>query len=334
MDFRILNPSDYESFRAKIHLIAYSSQFASFARLAYASTQSFVGIYEGQQLKAFFPIFSRSGSQSIVEVPLFIYTEIYFVDPHFHIDGNIFGRELQRFLNCDVLRLNVYPFQFPNNFSTDGYEKLFTAMIVSLRDIHSIDEYLQKIISKNARSKIYKGQHSGLSIHALDASHLQEFYALYERHIRHLRSTPHSLEYFRHIMNSYSLGQDLMMFGVRREGKLIAANLLVQQGDYVEVKFLADDIEERKVFPNNFLYSEMMRWAIARGVKYVDFGGIPNSMRSNIEFKKSFGAREYPIYTKYVYRNILQHILFRGRRKLEVLQKYPRLFLKKLISKS
>ena len=321
MQFKVLDRTQVASYLSEIYQVAYSDQFAEFARLAYESTRSFVGIFKDGELKAFFPVFERAGRQRIAEVPLFIYTELFFVDSQFVIKGDTFGRELLDFLGCDVLRLNIFKPRFPAQFKTEGFNELFTAMVLSLGPYHTFDEYLHNAISGNARSKIYKGESSGFQLSQLSERELPGFYELYRSHVAHLQSKPHSLEYFKQIFASHHPGEDLFMFGVRHEGKLVSANLFFLNKEYLEVKFLADDIRERRLFPNNFLYAEMIKWALVRGVSAIDFGGIPNGMRGNIEFKKSFGAQEYPIYTRYFFKNIFQLLRFKVRRKIENIRK-------------
>lgn len=315
----------------KIDYIAYSDPFAKFALSAYSSRRSFVGIYENDELEAFFPIFERKGNgQNIVEVPLFIYTEIFFLDRSFVINGLKLGQELVKTFGCDVLRLNIYKPNFAENFITDGFQEIFTTMIIPLDGINSFEDYLARSISRNARSKIYKGEASGFEFVELAEKDLPEFYNLYENHVKFLESTPHPIDYFQKIIVAHEIGQNLFMYGARHQGKLVAANLLTKNKDYIEVKFLADDVNERKLFPNNFLYAEMIKRAIEWKVKFIDFGGIPNTMPSNIEFKKSFGAKEYPLYTHYFFRNPWQKFIFKFNRHLLYLKKNPKLVLNKL----
>ncbi|KKR07955.1 MAG: hypothetical protein UT43_C0025G0001, partial [Parcubacteria group bacterium GW2011_GWC1_39_29] len=66
-------------------------------------------------------------------------------------------------------------------------------------------------------------------------------------------------------------------------------------------------------------------------VKFIDFGGIPNAMHSNIEFKKSFGGKEYPLYTRYFFKSLFHKTLFNFRRRAQYLKKNPRVVIKKLV---
>jgi len=152
---------------------------------------------------------------------------------------------------------------------------------------------------------------------------------LYSEHVKFLGSKPHPIEYFQKMIKAYTFGKDLFMLGVRHKGKLITANLFIANKDYVEVRFLADDINFRHLYPNNFLYSELIKWAFSKGINYIDFGGIPKNMRTNIEFKTSFGAREYPIYTKYFFRSYWQELKFKFYRKLLYWKKYRQFVFKK-----
>jgi lipid II:glycine glycyltransferase (peptidoglycan interpeptide bridge formation enzyme) len=332
MIFKRINEEMISEFLAGISLIAYSDAFAGFAKDAYFSRRSFIGVFEENELKAFFPIFERKyGGQKITELPLFIYTEIFFIDPDFKINYKELGGDLIKFLGSDVLRLNIYSLNKENDLSTNGLEHIFTAMITDLSRAANYEDYLEKVLSRNSRSKIYKSYGVGLEFNSLDEKDFEEFYNLYENHVRGMQSKPHPRGYFKKIMEAYILGKNLFMFGARYKGKLISANLFMTAGNYMEVRFLADDRDCRNLFPNNFLYSEMIKWAYDNGIRYVDFGGIPKKMISNIEFKKSFGAEECPIFTGYFFRNSLQKIIFRINRRILYLKKYPKLILNKFM---
>jgi len=331
LDLKRIEKKDIDGYLEGVNYVAYSDEFAKFARSAYGSERSFAGVFEGNNLKAFFPFFEReSRRQRVVEIPLFIYTEIFFLDDKFIINGFELGRELIKLTGCDVLRLNIYKPNFPENFKTEGFHDIFTTVIIPLESVDSFEDYLTNSISRNARSKIYKGQSSGFEFIVLAEKDLPEFYNLYCEHIKFLGSVPHPVDYFQKIIDAHAANKNLFMFGVRHGGKLVAANLFVLNNDYLEVKFLADDVSERRLFPNNFLYAEMIKWAINEGVKFIDFGGIPNSMRSNIEFKKSFGAEEYPIYTQYFFKNFIHQLIFELNRRFFYLKKHSKLVLNKL----
>lgn len=331
LEFSILKKEEIWSYLDQTNLIAYSDSFANFAEAAYDSRRSWVGLGESGDLKAFFPVFQRVyRGQKTAEVPLFIYTEIFFVDKSFSINGLNLGQELRKFLKADVLRLCLYQWQ-SDNLQTDGLDHIFTAMITDLGGVADYDDFLKKVLSKNARSKIYKAYTTGLELADLTLEDLPEFYQLYCSHVQNLGSRPHSLEYFQKMISAYHFGIDLFMLGAKKDGQLVSANLFVVNKDYMEVRFLADDLKFRHLFPNNFLYAEMIKWAMERGIKYIDFGGIPKNMRSNIEFKMSLGAKEYPIYTKYFFKNPWQKLKFKIGKKMLYWKKYRKLILKKFI---
>lgn len=329
MRFKFLDEKTVAPYLSQTNLIAYTDQFAAFAKTTYQSERFFVGVMgNNDELGAFFPVFQREERrQKIAEVPLFIYTEIFFVDKNFTISGLELGQELRKFLKDDVLRLNLYQLE-ANNLQTAGLDHIFTAMITSLSGLTSYDDFLKKVLSKNARSKIYKSYTVGLERINLTLADLPEFHQLYSAHAQNLGSRPHSLEYFQKMINAYHWGEDLFILGARYQGKLVAANLFVVNKKYIEVRFLADDNQWRHLFPNNFLYAEMIKWAIGRGVQYVDFGGINKAARSNIEFKMSLGAKEYPIFTKYFFRSPWQKLKFKIQKKKLYWKKYRKLILK------
>lgn len=330
MELIRLNKNDLGSFLDETNRIAYSDAFGKFALSVYESQRSFVGVKEGGNLKAFFPVFERVyRGQKTAEVPLFIYTEIFFVDKSFSINGLSLGQELRKFLKADVLRLCLYQLQ-SGNLQKDGLDHIFTAMITNLGEVASYDDFLKKVLSKNARSKIYKAYQGGLELVWLQPRDLSQFHQLYSEHVKAMGSKPHSLGYFQKMISAYDFGTDLFILGTKKDGQLVSANLFIVNKDYMEVRFLADDNQFRHLFPNNFLYAEMIKWAFGQGIKWIDFGGIPKNMRSSIEFKMSLGAKEYPIYTKYFFKSPWQKLKFKIGKKILYWKKYRQAILKKL----
>ncbi|MDO8495011.1 MAG: GNAT family N-acetyltransferase [bacterium] len=325
MELGILKKEEVRNYFDQTNLVAYSEAFGKFALSAYESQQSFIGINKGEDLKAFFPVFERvCRNQKTAEVPLFIYTDIFFVDKNFNLGAKKLGEQLLKFLKADVLRFNLYHLNSSDrsNLNYDGLDHIFTAMVADLGRAQNYEEYLAKVLSKNARSKIYKACQSGLELTWLTSEDLTVFHQLYSAHVRMLGSRPHSLEYFQKMLAAYTPGRDLFMMGAKKNGRLITANLFVINKDYMEVRFLADDLDLRHLFPNNFLYAKMIQWAYGQGIRCIDFGGIPKEMRSNIEFKMSLGAEEWPIYTKYFFRNSWQKLWFKVGRKWLYWKKY------------
>ena len=331
MILKKINKEEVSEYLEGINHIAYSDDFAKFAQNAYGSQRSLVGIFEGNELKAFLPVFEKNDyGQTVAEVPLFIYAEIFFTDKNYKVSGSELGSRLIKLLNCDVLRLNIYEMFFIGNFDHSGMEDTFSAMIIDLSRVDNYEDFLKNVLSKNSRSKIYKSESSGLDFCHLNRDDFSEFYSLYSEHVASLGSKPRPREYFENMINAYSFGQNLFMFGVRLEGRLISANLFIVEKDYMEVRFLADDRRYHNLFANNFLYAQMFKWAYEHGIKFIDLGGIPRDMKTNIEFKMSFGAKEYPIYTKYLFRDVWQKLIFKLTRKFIYFKKYRNLMLRKL----
>lgn len=334
MTLSLLKKEDIQNYLDQINLVAYSNSFAEFVRLAYDSQRSFVGIFEGETLKVFFPVFHRAyRGQTTAEVPIFIYTEIFFIDKNYTLDADELGIELLRFAMADVLRMNlVLFFNDHAKITHHGFEHVFMAMIADLKRAADYNGYLKMVLSKNARSKIYKAYQGGLELVWLSSQDLSQFHQLYSEHVVSMGSKPHPPEYFKKMLEAYTPGKDLFMMGAKKDGRLVTANLFVTNKDYMEVRFLADELDSRHLFHNNFLYAEMIKWAYQHGIRWIDFGGIPKTMQSNIDFKKSLGAEEYPIYTKYFFSNPWQKLVFKTGRKWLYWKKYRKVILKRMLN--
>ncbi len=125
-------------------------------------------------------------------------------------------------------------------------------------------------IDKVRRRQVRKARRSGLvvSIHGREA--LPGFNRILETNMRDLGSPTHRRGFARRIMDEF--GEDARILLARDGDAVIGAGMVLIQGDWLGVPWLAALRPSFPRAPNQLLYWEAIRYAIARGCRVFDFG--------------------------------------------------------------
>jgi CelD/BcsL family acetyltransferase involved in cellulose biosynthesis len=104
---------------------------------------------------------------------------------------------------------------------------------------------------------------------------------------------------YRHII-SRNLG--IVVLGAK-EGKIIAGAVFFHFGDRAIYKFGASDRKHLQLRSNNLLFWKAIQWYSEQGFRRLDFGRTECENAGLLQFKRGWGAVEYPInYCKYDFR--------------------------------
>ena len=159
------------------------------------------------------------------------------------------------------------------------------------------EDDLWKRLPSERRNRIRKGRKSGLvaSFHGSEA--LDDFYAVFATNMRDLGSPVHSRQFF-HEMFTY-LRPYLGIVLVRYKGQAIGAACVFLYKDRIIIPGWISSL--RPFFhlcPNQILYWEAMRFAIAKGYRLLDLGR--SSWGSGTcEAKRQWGAEPVQLYWYY-----------------------------------
>ena len=167
-------------------------------------------------------------------------------------------------------------------------------MILDLAD----DEGRQwKVFDAKLRNQIRKAQKSGLKPMVGHLELLEGFYEVFARNMRDLGTPVYSIEFFRKVLETFA--DTTRIFGVYHGARMIAAGIGSWFRNTLEMPW-ASSISDYKAFcPNNMLYWEAIRFAIAKGLNKLDFGrSTPHEGTYN--FKKQWGAVPVQLYWQYM----------------------------------
>jgi FemAB-related protein (PEP-CTERM system-associated) len=147
-----------------------------------------------------------------------------------------------------------------------------------------------KALSAKVRNQTRKAEREGLALAESPASELlPEFYAVFCENMRDLGSPVHSRSFFEAMAQAFG---ERLRFVVTRLGERPVGGLVaIRFGGRVTVPWASTLRAERARCPNNQIYWEAIRWAIASGAKEFDFGRSPRDSGTH-RFKLGWGAAE------------------------------------------
>jgi FemAB-related protein (PEP-CTERM system-associated) len=147
-----------------------------------------------------------------------------------------------------------------------------------------------KSLRKEARNRTRKATSEGLEIaEGTQEELLNGFYGPFQVNMRDLGSPVHAKRFFRVMLSAF--GAKLRIVVTRHGSQPIGGLVAIHFGETVGVPWASSLREHRHRCPNNILYWEAMRWAIAGGAREFDFGRSPRGSGTH-QFKLSWGARE------------------------------------------
>jgi FemAB-related protein (PEP-CTERM system-associated) len=155
------------------------------------------------------------------------------------------------------------------------------------------EERQWKGLPAKVRNQTRKAEREGLRLAAGRAEDLvAAFYGPFAANMRDLGSPVHARAFFAAIARAFGERARIAVTcrGERPVGGLVALHF----AGVVTVPWASTLREERASCPNNQIYWEALRWAIARGARELDFGRSPRDS-GTFRFKRGWGAQERPL---------------------------------------
>jgi len=147
------------------------------------------------------------------------------------------------------------------------------------------------------RNQVRKAEKSGLRFHMGGVELLDDFYSVFARNMRDLGTPVYGKGFFRNVLGAFP--DSTRIAAVVHDGKAIAAGILSRFRDEMEMPWASSVADYRSLCPNNLLYWEAIRFAIAKGCTGFDFGrSTPDEGTYN--FKKQWGALPVQLYWQYL----------------------------------
>jgi FemAB-related protein (PEP-CTERM system-associated) len=154
-----------------------------------------------------------------------------------------------------------------------------------------------KAFNAKLRNQIRKAEKIGLRTVISHLDLLDEFYDVFAHNMRDLGTPVYGKCFFRNVLETFP--ETTRIIAVRRGEKTVAAGIVNRFRDAMEIPWASSLSEFNTCCPNNMLYWEAIRFAIAQGLGRFDFGrSTPNEGTYN--FKKQWGAEPTPLYWQYL----------------------------------
>lgn len=163
-------------------------------------------------------------------------------------------------------------------------------LVLALQD----DEAAQwSAIGAKVRNQVRKAEKEGLELATWSPAELLDgFYECFAINMRDLGSPVHAKRFYREAARRFG---ERLRFIVAADGRRAVGGLVaIHTGDRVTVTWASTLRSERRRCPNNLIYWEALRWALALGARHFDFGRSPVG-GGTYRFKRGWGAEEHPL---------------------------------------
>jgi FemAB-related protein (PEP-CTERM system-associated) len=160
-------------------------------------------------------------------------------------------------------------------------------------DLSGGEDAVWKRIHGNRRSQVRKARRAGLTASVCGSEALTDFYRILATNLRDLGSPVHRREFFRQVMDAF--GEDARIVLVKDGDHAIGAALVLFQGDWAGMPFMASLRSFFPRAPSQLLYWQALSYGIARGCREFDLGrSTPNS--GTYESKREWAAEPVQLF--------------------------------------
>lgn len=159
------------------------------------------------------------------------------------------------------------------------------------QDLPRDPEQLLRGLPRDTRYMIRKGEKAGLTA-VVDNAQLDVFYEIYAASVHHLGTPVFGKEFFRILLEEF--GEQCEISVVWHGKQAVAAVLSFVFRDWILPYYGGSLPEGRRVAANNFMYWEVMKRAMARGLGHFDFGRSKLGTGA-FAFKTQWNMRQHPL---------------------------------------
>jgi len=161
-----------------------------------------------------------------------------------------------------------------------------TASIIPLPDS---EEKAWANLRSSARNRVRKAQDAGLTAQ-VGFEHIEGFWRAYAENMQFLGAPVLPRRWFLRLAER----PDAHLITVHSAGAVLGGMVLLDFKDGTENGWTSSAIAARSLYSNDLLYWETIRWAVGRGLAWLDMG------RSQVaggheKFKEKFGAKTIPL---------------------------------------
>jgi hypothetical protein len=159
-----------------------------------------------------------------------------------------------------------------------------------------VDDYLRDVVSETQHQQVRMSYRRGLEILTNPPpAVIQEYYALYHRiyEVQNWTGPLFPAAFFDGVAGSMQEGGELVV--MRLNGRVVGGGVLLFDRHAVHYFQGTTDRNVKNVFPHSVLIEIALRRAEARGLRYVNLGGVNDGNKGLIRFKQFWGARPAPV---------------------------------------
>ena len=151
-------------------------------------------------------------------------------------------------------------------------------------------------LDRKVRNQIRKAEKSALQGISGGIELLPDFYAVFARNMRDLGTPVYSPRFFRAVLETFP--ESSQVFLLKADDRPVAASLVHWHGDNFEIPWASSLREFKPLCANVLLYWHMVRGAVDRGFRNLDFGrSSPGD--GAYQFKKQWGAEPRELVWEY-----------------------------------
>lgn len=172
-----------------------------------------------------------------------------------------------------------------------------TDKVTMILELPGSGEALMASLKAKVRSQIKRPEREGIRSFDGGIELVPQFYRVFARNMRDLGTPVYPPRFFREVMARCAANGRIFL--AEMGGKIVAAALVLGDGDRLEIPWASSLREANRFGVNMYLYWKVLEWAIARGYRSFDFGRCTKDS-GTFRFKRQWNAEPVQLYWHYV----------------------------------
>lgn len=230
---------------------------------------------------------SRLFGNALISSPFCVYGGVAAVTVDATVALNQRASELARSLNVDYLEMRNRTEHMPERPRKDLY-------VTFRKELDPDSDENLKAIPRKQRAVVRKGIKAGLN-GVIDPDP-GRFYQIYGQSVRNLGTPVFSRKFFVNLMETF--GESCEILTIENQGEAVSSVMSFYFRDEVLPYYGGGTANARQVKSNDFMYWELMRRSVERGVKVFDYGRSKKGTGS-YRFKIHWGFEPEPLHYEF-----------------------------------
>lgn len=230
---------------------------------------------------------SRLFGDALISTPFCVYGGIAAISDRARDALDEAASKLARDLSVDYLEIRNRKMCIPERLRKDLY-------VTFRKQLDPDPDTNLKAIPRKQRAVIRKGMDAGL--YGVIDSDMDRFYRIYAESVRNLGTPVFSKCYFENLRETF--GNSCEILTVERRGVAISSVMSFYFRDEVLPYYGGGTATARDLKSNDFMYWDLMRRAVVRGIKVFDYGRSKHGTGS-YRFKTHWGFEPEPLHYEF-----------------------------------